>query len=100
QSSVMFVLLGLQLNSDMSMRIYSTASIAENPMLAAVYLRLLIVAPTMQSITFSALQLFNPAPQQALNSRTNQPKSLLYAMSITTTLGNSFLLLSMKSFKN
>ena len=31
----MFVQLGLKLNSDMSMRIYSEASIAKNPLLAA-----------------------------------------------------------------
>ena len=34
----MFVKLGLQLISDMSIRIYSEASIAENPLLAAVLL--------------------------------------------------------------
>ena len=34
----MFVKLGLQLIRDMSMRIYSEASIAENPLLAAVIL--------------------------------------------------------------
>jgi hypothetical protein len=34
----MFVKLGLQLISDMSMRIYSEASIAESPLLAAVFL--------------------------------------------------------------
>jgi hypothetical protein len=36
QSSVMFIQLGLQLNSEMSMRIYSEAGIAKNPLLAAV----------------------------------------------------------------
>ena len=35
----MFVQLGLQLISDMSMRICSEASIAENPLLHAVFLR-------------------------------------------------------------
>ena len=35
QSSVMFVQLGLQLNSDMSIRAYSEASIAESPLLHA-----------------------------------------------------------------
>ena len=33
----MFVQLGLQLKSDMSIRIYSDASIAENPLLVAVH---------------------------------------------------------------
>jgi hypothetical protein len=35
-SSALFVQLGLQLRSDMTIRIYSSASIAENPMLCAV----------------------------------------------------------------
>ena len=35
----MFVQLGLQLISDMSMRIYSEASIAESPLLGAVFRR-------------------------------------------------------------
>jgi hypothetical protein len=35
----MFVQMGLQLISDMSMRIYSEASMAENPLLAAVTFR-------------------------------------------------------------
>jgi hypothetical protein len=42
-SSALFVQPGLQLNSDMSMSLYSSASIAENPMLCVRFCHLTIV---------------------------------------------------------
>nr|WP_233525657.1 hypothetical protein [Chitinophaga silvisoli] len=45
------------------------------------------VAAKIQSITFSALHPFKPAPQLALNSSTNQPNTSLKPRSTTTVTG-------------